>query len=88
MIPATISRYVIGIKQNFQKLNLLEACDTIKKSDVICLLVSYLDLSTASDNDDIHIKGNNLCRTGLPNNLLSVYGKVFEKIIFDSLFVC
>ena len=46
--------------QNFEKINLFEAYNTINKFDVICLSESYLDSSIASDNDDLNIKGYNL----------------------------
>ena len=45
---------------NFEKINLLEAYNTINKFDVICLSESYLDSSIASDNDNLNIKGYNL----------------------------
>ena len=38
------------------------------KFDAICLLESYLDSSTASNNDDLNIKGYNLYRVDHPNN--------------------
>ena len=42
---------------NFEKINLLEAYNTINKFDVICSSESYLDSSIASDNNDLNIKG-------------------------------
>ena len=51
---------------NFEKINLLEA---INKFDVICLSESYLDLSIASDKDDLNVKGYNLYRADHPNNV-------------------
>ena len=67
VIPATISRYANGnlnsmTARTFEKINLLEAYNTINKVDVICLSEYYLDLSIASDNDDLNIKGYNLYR--------------------------
>ena len=55
--------------QNFQKIKLLEAHNTINKFDVICLSEPYLDSSIASDNDDLNIKGYNLYRADHPNNV-------------------
>ena len=54
---------------NFEKINLLEACNIINKFNVICLLESYRDSSMASDNDDLNIKVYNLHRTDHPNNV-------------------
>ena len=54
---------------NFENINLLEAYNTINKFDVICLSESYLDSSTALDNDDLNIKGYNLYRADQPNNV-------------------
>ena len=45
---------------NFEKINLLEAYNTINNFDVICLSESYFDWSMASDNNDLNIKGYNL----------------------------
>ena len=47
---------------NFEKINLLEAYNTINKFDIICLSESNLDSSIASDNDKLSIKGYNLYR--------------------------
>ena len=52
---------------NFQKINLFEVYNN-NKFDAICLLESYLDSSTASNNDDLNIKGYNLYRADHPNN--------------------
>ena len=38
---------------NFEKINILEAYNTINKFDVICLSESYFDSSIASDNDNL-----------------------------------
>ena len=54
---------------NFEKINLLEAYNTINKFDVMCLSESYLDSSIASDNDGLNIKGYNLYRSKHPNNV-------------------
>ena len=54
---------------SFEKINLLEAYNTIKKFDVICLSESYLDSSIASHNHDLNIKGYNLYRANHPNNV-------------------
>ena len=67
VIPATISRYANGnlnsmTARTFEKINLLEAYNTINKIDVICLSEYYLDSSIAFDNDDLNIKGYNLYR--------------------------
>ena len=54
---------------NFEKINLLEAYNTISKFDVICLSESYLDSSIAYDKDDLNIKDYNLYRADHPNNV-------------------
>ena len=54
---------------NLEKINLLEAYNTINKFDIICLLEAYLDSSIASDNDKLNIKGYNLYRADNPNNV-------------------
>ena len=54
---------------NFEKINLLEAYNTINKLDVIYLSESYLDSSIASDNDNLNIKGYNLYRADHPSNV-------------------
>ena len=54
---------------HFEKINLLEAYNTISKSDVICLSKSYLDSSIASDKDNLNIKGYYLYRADHPNNV-------------------
>ena len=54
---------------NFEKINLLEACHTINKFDVIWLPESYLDSSIASENDNLNIKVYNLYRADHPNNI-------------------
>ena len=54
--------------RNFEKINLLEAYNTIKKFYVICLSESYLDSSIASDNDNLNIKCYKLYRTDHPIN--------------------
>ena len=47
---------------NFEKVNLLEACNTVNKFDIICLSETYLDSSILSDNDNLVIKGCKLVR--------------------------
>ena len=42
---------------NFEKVNLLEAYNTVNKFDRICLSETYLDFSILSDNDNLVIKG-------------------------------
>ena len=67
---------------NFEKINLHEACNTIDKFDIICLLESYIDSSIASDNDDLNIKGYNLHRANQLNNVKrgSVYAYIRESL--------
>ena len=40
----------------FEKINLLDACNTINKFRVICLSEFYLDSSIVSDSDELNIK--------------------------------
>ena len=72
---------------NFEKINLLEACNIINKFNVICLSESYLDSSIASDNDDLNIKGYNLHRTDHPNKLKeAVYVRILgNHYLLDAL---
>ena len=67
---------------NFAKIKLLESYNTINKFGVISLSESYLDSSIASDNVDLNIKGYNLCRADLPNNVKrgSVCGYIRESL--------
>ena len=54
---------------NLEKINLLEAYNTINKFDVIYLSESYLDSSITLDNDELNITGYNLYRSNHPNNV-------------------
>ena len=47
---------------NFEKVELLEACDTLNKFDIICLSERYLNNSVLSDNDNLIIKSYKLVR--------------------------
>ena len=74
VIPVTISRYVFGIlnrmtAHNFEKINLVEAYNTINKFDVICLSERYLESSIASGKDNLNIKDYNLYKADHPNNV-------------------
>ena len=44
------------IVHNFQKLNVLEACNTINKFEMICISKLYLDLSVFPNNHKQNIK--------------------------------
>ena len=54
---------------NFEKLNLLEAYNTVNKFDIICLLEKYLDSSILSDNYNSVIKGYKLARDDHPDDI-------------------
>ena len=54
---------------NSAKIKLLEPYNTINKFSVISSSESYLDLSIASDNVDLNIKGYNLYRADHPDNV-------------------
>ena len=55
--------------QNFEKVGLLEAFNSINKFDIICVSESYLDSTFSSDRKDINIKGYKLVRADNPNNI-------------------
>ena len=55
--------------QNFAKIHLLQADNTIHQYDMICLLESYLDVSVSSDNDNLKINGYQLVRPDHPGNI-------------------
>ena len=63
---------------NFEKINLLEAYNTINKFDIICLSESYLDSFRASDKDDLNIKGYNLYK---PTTLIMLIEAVYVHIL-------
>ena len=52
---------------NLNKLFLLKAYIAIHKFDVICLLETYRDSSTTSDDDNLAISGYNLIRSDHPS---------------------
>ena len=54
---------------NFEKVGLLEAFNTVNKFEIICVCESYLDSTFSSDNEDINIKGFKLVRADHPNNI-------------------
>ena len=57
---------------NYTKLFLLKAYIAIQKFDIICLSETYLDSSTASDNDNLAISGHNLIRSNHPSTINAV----------------
>ena len=54
---------------NFEKVDLLQAYNTIHQYDMICLSESYLDESVSSDNDNLNINGYKLVRADHPGNV-------------------
>ena len=54
---------------NFQKVNLLEAYNTVNKLDIICLLESFLHSSILTENSNLKISWHKMVRTDHPNNL-------------------
>ena len=54
---------------DFAKIDLLQAYNTIKQYDMICLSESYLDASVSSGNYNLNINGNNLVRADQPENV-------------------
>ena len=54
---------------NFEKVNHLEAYNTVNKFDTICLSETYLDSSILSDNDNLVIKVYELVRDDHPDNI-------------------
>ena len=57
------------VAHNFEKADLLETYNTVKKFDIICLLESDLDSSMLFDNDDLIIKGYKLIRYDHPDDI-------------------
>ena len=43
-------------------MNLLEACNTVNKFDMICISESYLDSSISSNSEQLNIEGYKLVR--------------------------
>ena len=50
--------------QNFEKVNLLEACNTVNN-----LIESFLDSSILEQNNDLHINGYKMVRADHPNKI-------------------
>ena len=57
------------IAHNFEKVNLLEAYNTVNKFDIICLSESYLDSSILTENNNLKINGYKMVRADHPNNV-------------------
>ena len=54
---------------NFEKVNPLEAYNTVNKFDVICLSETHLDSHILSDNDNLVIKGYKFVRDDHPDDI-------------------
>ena len=59
---------------NFEKINFLEACSKVNKSNIISielfwLLASFLDSSILTENNNLKINGNEMVRADHPNNV-------------------
>ena len=53
---------------NYAKVFLLKAYVSIHKFDIICISKTYLDSSTASDDNNLEIPGYTLVRSDYPSN--------------------
>ena len=54
---------------NFEKVNLLEAYNTVNKFDIICLSESFLDSSILMENNNLKIYVYKMVRADHPNNV-------------------
>ena len=54
---------------NFEKVNLLEACNTVYKFDIICSSNSFLDSSILTKSNNLKINGYKMIRPDHPNNV-------------------
>ena len=54
---------------NFEKVNLLEAYNTVNKFDIICLSKSFLDSSILTESNNLKINGYKMVRAHRPNNV-------------------
>ena len=54
---------------NIEKVNLLEAYNTVNKLDILCLSESFLDSSILTENSNLKISWHKMVRTDHPNNL-------------------
>ena len=55
--------------QNFEKVNLVEAYNTVSKFDIICLSKSFLDSSILAESNNLKINGYKMVRADHPNNV-------------------
>ena len=54
---------------NFEKVNLLEAYNTVNKFDIICLSESFLNSSILTENNNPKINGYKMVKADHPNNI-------------------
>ena len=54
---------------NFEKVNFLEAYNTVNKFDIICLSESFLDPSILTENNNLKINGYKMVRADHPHNV-------------------
>ena len=54
---------------NFQKVDFLEACNTVQKLSLICLSELYLDFSILYDNDYLITKVYKIIRDDYPDDI-------------------
>ena len=66
----TICHWNIGSisVHNFQKLNSLQAFNSIHNFDLICISETFLDSSFSSDDPSLSLKGYDICRSDHPTN--------------------
>ena len=57
------------IAHNFEKVNRLEAHNTVNNCDIICLSESFLDSSILTENNNLKINGYKMVRADHPNNV-------------------
>ena len=57
------------IAHNFEKVNRLEARNTVNNCDVICLSESFLDSSILTENNNLKINGYKTLKVDHPHNV-------------------
>lgn len=62
---------------NFERVGLLNACNTANKFDIICISESYLESSFLSDTEDITIKVSNWLEPTIPITQIEVFFAYF-----------
>ena len=69
---------------NFAKVNVLQAYNSIHYFYLICLSESYLDSSVSSDNDNLYIRDCKLARDDHPRNTirLGITIRLFSIVIW------